>query len=144
LGAKDVDNLLMDILTKGYQEEVVSLLKYRRLAKSVERLYGSQALNVILRDEERHAKLLLGLAQYMDIDIAKIGENALFEELKTMADFEMSIVNKYEEVLGSELIADEQVLNVLKTMAMDSRRHNRILTLLLDQLAEKIADDHEH
>lgn len=134
MNAKTVDRLVLDVLADGYREEIVSLLKYRKLAASLERLYGLKDLSNILQDEERHAKLFLDMAKELDFDIAEIGEQALIKELNDMAQAELKISDEYKGVLNSGTVSNKRVLAILGYMIEDSKRHHRTLTELSERL----------
>ncbi len=134
LSTKNVDRLIFEILTEGYREEIISLLKYRRLAASLDRLYGSKDLSGILLDEEKHARLFLDLAKELDFDVADIGEQALIKELDDMARSELKISKFYELILTDEKVSNERVLAILRDMVEDSKRHRRMLIELREKL----------
>jgi len=130
MSSESVDKELADILAEGYREEMMSLLKYRQIASSLQRLYGSNDLAQIMRDEEMHANLFLEITKDLNLDIAFIGEEALKKELTTIANEELNIVKKYEDLVKSRKIKNEQVVNLLKHLIEDSKRHNEILKKL--------------
>ena len=133
MSSESVDKELADILAEGYREEMMSLLKYRQIASSLQRLYGSNDLAEIMRDEEMHANLFLEITKDLNLDVAFIGEEALRKELTAIANEELNIVKKYEYLIKSGKIKNERIVNLLKHLIEDSKRHSE----LLKQLSKK-------
>jgi len=128
------------LLREAYREEAISLLKYRKLAQSLERLYGSGELLDILRDEEAHARLLVELSRELRYDVGDVGEEALIRELQDMAAGESRMAELYERAMGQIGGRSEYVMETLRVLASDSTRHHKVLTNLSKSLKSRSAE----
>jgi rubrerythrin len=133
------NNQIFNLIVDGSREKIISILKYRKLASSLEHIYGSRELTKILEDEEGHAKLFLELAKSLNIDYAEIGEQAIIKEIKLMADDEFKMAKGYMELKKSGKITNERVLELLNSVAKESSRHHSILIELSDKLMNKFS-----